>query len=90
MIELFVSLYWYNLNGGKEPPPLRLCIQCTQDTVIAMKALSGFAQDTFTRELNKIVTFDLPALTAAPLSITPGNRYERNTVNVSSNTGLVK
>ncbi|XP_064400639.1 C3 and PZP-like alpha-2-macroglobulin domain-containing protein 8 [Halichondria panicea] len=56
----------------------------SQDTVIAMKALSGFAQDTFTRELNKIVTFDLPALTAAPLSITPGNRYERNTINVPS------
>ncbi len=56
---------------------------CVQDTVIAMKALSGFAQDTFTRELNKRITFDVPGLSADAVSITPDNRYQRTTVNVS-------
>ncbi len=62
---------------------LIMLLCCDQDTVIAMKALSGFAQDTFTKELAKRVTFDLPSLLADPVSITPDNRYQRNTVNVS-------
>ena len=64
----------------------------SQDTVIAMKALAGFAEDTYTRTLNKQISFEIPSLSSVePLTINGGNRYERNVVNVSfvSVTGSV-
>lgn len=49
----------------------------TQDTVIAMQALSQFSEVTFTSQLNKSVTFDIQGLTADPLTVNDENRFER-------------
>ena len=52
--------------------------------MVAMKALAGFAEDTYTRTLNKQISFEIPSLSSVePLTINGRNRYERNVVNVS-------
>lgn len=52
--------------------------------MVAMKALAGFAEDTYTRRLNKQISFEIPSLASVePLNINGRNRYERNVVNVS-------
>ena len=49
-----------------------------QDTVIAMQALGRFSEATYSKQLNKTITFDIQGLTAEPLTITEDNRFERN------------
>lgn len=52
--------------------------------MIAMKALAGFAKDTYTRELDKSISFEIPSLQfVTPFKINDSNRYERNSVDVS-------
>ena len=61
--------------------------------MVAMKALAGFAEDTYTRTLNKQISFEIPSLSSVePVTINGDNRYERNVVNVSfvSITGCYK
>ena len=49
-----------------------------QDTVIAMQALARFSEETYSKQLNKTMTFDIQGLTAEPVTITEDNRFERN------------
>ena len=46
--------------------------------MIAMQALARFSEDTYSSQLNKTIAFDIQGLTAAPVTITDNNRFERN------------
>ncbi len=54
---------------------------------MALQALAGFTEDTFTNEINMSVTFDLPGL-SSPVTrdITSDNRFNRLDVEVCSYT----
>ena len=60
-------------------------VQCitVQDTLVALEALGLFAEETFTRDLNKALTVSVPGLPAITHTITAANRYQRRDFVVS-------
>lgn len=49
-----------------------------------MQALARFSEITYSGELDKLITYDVPGLIRSPVSITNTNRFERTEVEVST------
>ena len=66
-----------NLTGPQLILVHVMLLSSSQDTVIAMRALARFSEETYSSQLNKTITFDVEGLAADPVAITDENRFER-------------